>query len=80
MRFKGNKSYIEILLMQHIIVKDMIKENVKERVTAAACRIVVSLQGHELFEHWIENVQKRKDKLPYSIMRPFHEAAKLKSN
>ncbi len=72
-RFKSNKAKIENLLVQNEIVKEVIENDVEERIAATASRIMVSLQGHETPEKRVKYIQYRKNVFSYLVMDLTHK-------
>ena len=57
-RLESQCPYIDHLFVKQIVVEHVVKKNVEQGVTSPTCSIVICLQGHKPFEHWIEDIQE----------------------
>ena len=75
-RLEHNKTQIERLLVQYVIVGNKIGGQREQGIDAAASGVVVGLQRHKTPERRIKNIQHRKYGPFYRTMNPLHAGAR----
>ena len=68
---------MQYLLVQYVIVKNVVKENVKQGVAATTSCVVIGLQRHEPFEQRIKNIQYGKNRVFYFMLNVLHAAMRI---
>jgi hypothetical protein len=55
----------------------VVEKNIEQRITTTAGCVVISLNGHEPFEHRVKNVQNGKNGFSNAVVNMTHEGTNL---
>lgn len=76
-RLKGQHTHMQYLLVQHEVVKHVVKKNIEQRVATAAGCVVIGLNRHKPPEQGIKDVQHGKNGFSNAIVNLTHEGTNL---